>query len=122
MVFHPDGRIEDLSLAEAEHSPEIVASGRIFPEGLARRVQESYRYKHGFRNTAFTHRDQIQIDDVPGSGSTMPFMMAFRRGEDPLVAALAEQLKANRALVQQLLAQDRKLEQLLEQARKKSPG
>jgi hypothetical protein len=77
MVFHPDGRIEDLSVARAAQRPEIVATGRLFPRTLARRVQDSYKFKRGLLNTLVGHRDQTQIDDDDASGHRMPYLMAF---------------------------------------------
>lgn len=74
-VVHPDGTMEDLSPEEAEKRPFIVRSGRMFPEALARRIQESYQYKDGILNRLFTHKEQTQIADT-GSNS-QPYLMDF---------------------------------------------
>jgi hypothetical protein len=74
-VVHADGRMEDLSPEEAEERPFIVQSGRLFPESLARRIQESYQYKGGILNRLFTHEEQTQISDT-GSNS-QPYLMDF---------------------------------------------
>lgn len=74
-VVHPDGTMEDLSPEEAEKRPFIVQSGRMFPEALARRIQESYQYKGGILNRLFTHKEQTQISDT-GSNS-QPYLMDF---------------------------------------------
>lgn len=80
MVFHADGKIEDLSVEEAAKRDEIVAAGRIVPEKLARQIQESYAYKNGAWNTLFGHRDQTKIADPENSANKMPYLMAFREG------------------------------------------
>jgi hypothetical protein len=77
LLYHPDGRIEDLSAEEAQRRPEIIASGRLVPEELARRIHDSYRFKNGALNTFFGHRDQTEVHDVDVSGNRMPYLMAF---------------------------------------------
>ena len=49
-VVHPDGEIEDLSPDEARKRPEITSTGRLFPDTLARRIQDAYAYKRGIWN------------------------------------------------------------------------
>src|SRR5690606_32200879 len=66
-VVHPDGEIEDLSPEEARKRPFIVATGRLFPEALARRIQDSYQYKNGIWNRIFTHREQTVVADTESS-------------------------------------------------------
>lgn len=46
-VYHQDGKLEDLTPEQALARPELVASGRIFPEDLARDVAEANGYKTG---------------------------------------------------------------------------
>ncbi len=41
LVYHEDGTLEDLTPEEAAARPELVASGRIYPEALARAEAES---------------------------------------------------------------------------------
>jgi hypothetical protein len=74
-VVHPDGRIEDLSPAAAAARPELVASGRIFPEALARRVQDAYAYKKGLWNTWFVHEEQTHISDT--EDNQQPYLIDF---------------------------------------------
>lgn len=76
-VVHPDGEMEDLSPEEAAGRPEIANSGRVFPETLAREIQESYKYKNGIINRFTTHNDQIEIADDGGSNS-QPYLMDFK--------------------------------------------
>lgn len=74
-VVHPDGEIEDLSPEEARKRPFIVATGRLFPEALARRIQDSYQYKNGIWNRIFTHREQTVVADT--ESSQQPYLMSF---------------------------------------------
>ena len=74
-VVHADGTVEDLPPEEAEKRPFIVQSGRMFPEALARRIQESYQYKGGILNRLFTHKDQTQIADT--GSNHQPYLMDF---------------------------------------------
>lgn len=79
MVFHDKAhgcKVEDLSVKQAEARPDLIASGRIFPEQLARDVQNDYGYKHGAWNTMFSHRDQTEVTNV--DGNPMPYLMAFK--------------------------------------------
>lgn len=46
-VYHQDGRIEDLTPRQALARPELVASGRLFPERLAREIASAYGYRDG---------------------------------------------------------------------------
>ena len=63
-VVHPDGRIEDLSPREARGRAEVRAAGRLFPEQLAREIQDAYAYKRGIWNRLFVHEEQTQITDT----------------------------------------------------------
>lgn len=74
-VVHPDGRIEDLSPGQARERPELVASGRLFPEALARRIQDAYAYKRGIANHIFTHTEQTQITDT--EANRQPYLIDF---------------------------------------------
>jgi hypothetical protein len=77
-VVHPDGRIEDLSPDEARERPELVASGRLFPEKLARKIQDAYAYKRGISNRFFTHTEQTQITDT--EDNHQPYLIDFGAG------------------------------------------
>jgi hypothetical protein len=77
-VVAPDGRIEDLSPDEARRRPELVASGRIFPERLARRIQDAYAYKKGVWNNWFVHDEQTQIVDT--EANHQPYLIDFGPG------------------------------------------
>ena len=74
-VVAPDGTIEDLEPAEARRRPEIVAAGRLFPVGLARRIQDAYAYKRGIWNKLFVHEEQTQITDT--EANQQPYLIDF---------------------------------------------
>jgi hypothetical protein len=77
-VVHPDGRIEDLSPDQARERTELVASGRLFPELLARRIQDAYAYKRGIANRIFSHTEQTQITDT--EDNHQPYLIDFGDG------------------------------------------
>ncbi len=74
-VVHPDGKIEDLSPDEARKRPEITSTGRLFPDTLARRIQDAYAYKRGIWNRFFVHEEQTQISDT--ESNQQPYLIAF---------------------------------------------
>jgi len=74
-VVSPDGRIEDLEPQEARRRPEIVGSARLFPESLARRIQDAYSYKRGIWNRLFVHEEQTQITDT--EANRQPYLIDF---------------------------------------------
>jgi len=79
-VVHPDGEIEDLSPEQAAERPEIAESGRLFPESLARRIMDSYKYKNGIWNRLFVHREQTEIadnEDGEIADNPQPYLMDF---------------------------------------------
>ncbi len=75
-VVSPDGRIEDLSPEEAAQRPELASSGRVYPDTLARAVQDSYAYKGGILNRFFVHEDQTQITDT--AVNRQPYLIDFQ--------------------------------------------
>ena len=77
-VVHPDGQIEDLSPEQAWTRPELVRSGRVYPENLARRKQDAYAYKNGLWNKWFLHKDQTQITNT--ETNPQPYLLDFKRG------------------------------------------
>jgi hypothetical protein len=74
-VVHPDGEIEDLSLEEARQRPEISSTGRLFPDTLARRIQDAYAYKRGIWNRFVLHEEQTQISDT--ESNQQPYLIDF---------------------------------------------
>jgi hypothetical protein len=77
-VVSGDGTIEDLEPEEAAKRPELVATGRIYPDTLARTVQDSYAYKGGIFNKLFVHEDQTQITDT--ALNRQPYLIDFGAG------------------------------------------
>ena len=74
-VVHPDGEIEDLSPEEARKRPEITTTGRLFPDTLARRIQDAYAYKRGIWNRFVLHEEQTQISDT--EDNKQPYLIDF---------------------------------------------
>ncbi len=74
-VVHPDGEIEDLSPDEARKRAEIVSTGRLFPDTLARRIQDAYAYKRGIWNRYVLHEEQTQISDT--EDNQQPYLIDF---------------------------------------------
>ncbi len=74
-VVHPDGKIEDLTPDEARKRPEITSTGRLFPDTLARRIQDAYAYKRGIWNRFVLHDEQTQISDT--ESNQQPYLIDF---------------------------------------------
>jgi hypothetical protein len=74
-VVSPNGDIEDLEPDEAAKRPELAASGRVFPDTQARRVQDAYQYKRGVWNAWFVHEDQTRITDT--ETNKQPYLVDF---------------------------------------------
>ncbi|MFT4036318.1 MAG: hypothetical protein QM679_12165 [Patulibacter sp.] len=72
-VVHPSGQIEDLSPSEAARRPEIATSGRLFPDTLARRIQDAHALKGGIWNYLLLHKDQTQIVDT--ESNRQPYLL-----------------------------------------------
>ncbi len=89
-VVSPDGSIEDLEPDEAAKRPELAATGRVYPDTLARTVQDSYAYKGGIFNKLFVHEDQTQITDT--ALNRQPYLIDFqgRGGLGPQWVTVAE--------------------------------
>lgn len=77
-VAHPDGRIEDLSPEEASKRPELVQSGRIYPDTLARREHDAFAMRGGIWNFLFLHDEQTQIVDT--ELNRQPYLMRGPNG------------------------------------------
>jgi hypothetical protein len=65
-VYHQDGRMEDLTPQQALARPELVRSGRLFPEEQARDLAEAYGYKKG-AGAVLSDDSRTQIDDPEGN-------------------------------------------------------
>ena len=72
LVVHPDGEIEDLSPQEAINDGRFEGE-RLYPEELARKVGDVWKYRNGYWNTWFAHKDEAQIPriDAPEGQSTL---------------------------------------------------
>ena len=65
-VYHQDGRMEDLSPQQALARPELVRTGRLFPEAQARDLAEAYGYETG-ADAVVADGARTQIDDPKGN-------------------------------------------------------
>jgi hypothetical protein len=74
-VVAPDGTIEDLEPEEAARRRDLAASGRIFSDTQARRIQDAYQYKRGLWNAWFVHEDQTRITDT--ETNRQPYLVDF---------------------------------------------
>ncbi|MGI8461353.1 MAG: PepSY domain-containing protein [Solirubrobacterales bacterium] len=68
LVYHRDGTIEDISPEVAATRPELVRTGRIFPEAVARAQAE-----------ALAASDEIDGEIVDGEGNKQPFLTSIDR-------------------------------------------
>lgn len=66
LVYHQDGRIEDLEPEEAAHRPELRATGRLFPESLARRLAE-----------ALARTDELEGEIADGDDNRQPYLVSL---------------------------------------------
>lgn len=67
MVVHPDGEIEDLSPEEAIKDGRFEEE-RLYPEQLARKVGDVWKYRNGYWNTWSAHEDEAVIPEIGGTG------------------------------------------------------
>lgn len=67
MVVHPDGEIEDLSPEEAIKDGRFEGE-RLYPEQLARKVGDVWKYRNGYWNTWSAHEDEAVIPDIGATG------------------------------------------------------
>ena len=103
LVVHPDGEIEDLSPQEATNDGRFEGE-RLYPEELARKVGEVWKYRNGYWNTWFAHKDEAQIPQInppedqgatdeqaappPGTSTNqMPFLIPTGEGPQWFLAA-----------------------------------
>src|ERR687894_1530063 len=63
MVVHPDGEIEDLSPEEAINDGRFEGE-RLYPEQLARKVGDVWKYRNGYWNTWSAHEDEAVIPEI----------------------------------------------------------
>ena len=67
LVVHPDGEVENLSPEEAIKDGRFEGE-RLYPEQLARKVGDVWKYRNGYWNTWFAHEDEAQIPQIDASG------------------------------------------------------
>lgn len=82
----PEGNIEFLEPEEAAEN-EVLQDQRLYPYELAKKKVSSMAYKHGIINAWFTHRDQLEVAEVPGENNDQPFTILTEEGVKLFVAA-----------------------------------
>ncbi|MHB9288858.1 hypothetical protein ACKVMT_17660 [Halobacteriales archaeon Cl-PHB] len=78
-----NGSVTDLSPTAARNHPALNGTNgeqNIYPYSLARFQVKSISYQHGVVNTLISHRDQIELADVPGQGNDQPFVVPTEEG------------------------------------------
>jgi len=60
----------------------ILDEQQVFPEGIARLYGESFAYVHGFWNKLIKHKDQTELNDVPGEGNRMPYFVITKNEDE----------------------------------------
>ena len=98
LVVHPDGEIENLTPQEAIQD-ERFEGERLYPEQLARKVGDVWKYRNGYWNTWFAHEDEAQIPQINtpedqnadtregASTNQMPFLIPTEEGPQWFLAA-----------------------------------
>jgi hypothetical protein len=103
MVVHPDGETEKLTPEEAVNDGRFDGE-RLYPEQLARKVGNVWKYRNGYWNTWFAHEyeatiPRINTSDQPASEESsaaiseatstnqMPFLIPTREGPRWFLAA-----------------------------------
>lgn len=103
LVVHPDGEVENLSPEEAIGDRRFEGE-RLYPEELARRVGDVWKYRNGYWNTWFAHEGEARIPQIDTSegqaasdgqtatseGTTtnqMPFLIPTGKGPQWFTAA-----------------------------------
>jgi hypothetical protein len=71
MVVHPDGEMEKLSPEEAVND-ERFEGERLYPEQLARKVGDVWKYRNGYWNTWFAHEDEATIPQINAADTAAP--------------------------------------------------
>ena len=98
LVVHPDGEIENLSPQEAIEDGRFEGE-RLYPEQLARKVGDVWKYRNGYWNTWFAHEDEAQVPQINTpedqnaatlegtSTNQMPFLIPTEEGPQWFLAA-----------------------------------
>ena len=102
MVVHPDGETEKLTPEEAINDKRFEGE-RLYPEQLARKVGNVWKYRNGYWNTWFAHEDEATIPQINASEEPpseapstlnqatstgqMPFLIPTQKGPQWFLAA-----------------------------------
>ena len=73
-LFFEDRSVRWVPADKIDEEP-LLANQQVFPEELARRIAQSFRYPHSIANTLFKHQDQYELADVPEEGNQFPYFI-----------------------------------------------
>jgi hypothetical protein len=83
LVYHQDGTIEDLTPEEAADRPELVHSGRIFPESVARAQAD-----------ALARSDELEGEIVDAEDNKQPYLTAIDKDTTAWVTIVNDKARA----------------------------
>lgn len=86
-VAHQDGKLEDLTLAQARKRPDLIASGRLLAEDYVRKIHENLRYRRGAVNGRFGRQEVYELGDA-GEGNGQPYLTVLATGRPAWVSVL----------------------------------
>ena len=94
MVVHPDGETEKLTPEEATEDPRFEGE-RLYPEQLARKVGDVWKYRNGYWNTWFAHEDEaviprIDASEEPATEASATLDQATSTGQMPFLIPTQE--------------------------------
>ncbi len=74
VLIDGEGNMKYVSPEKIDEEP-ILHGQQVFPEAIARLYGESFAYKRGVWNAWIAHKDQTELNDVPGEGNFMPYLI-----------------------------------------------
>ncbi|MEU4289723.1 hypothetical protein AB0E63_15980 [Kribbella sp. NPDC026596] len=83
LVYHQDGTLEDLTPEEAAARPDLVRTGRLFPEAVARAQAE-----------ALARSDEFEGDIHDGKNNRQPYLTAIDRNLTVWVTIIDDESRA----------------------------
>ena len=82
LVIAPDGSIDDLTPDQAAQDPRLVGQ-RLFPEELAQRIGDNWKYHDGLWNEIFVHANQTDVEQLPEDDNQMPYLLPLNISGGP---------------------------------------
>lgn len=85
-LIRNDGRVTIMGPDEAQKS-DVLSGQRLVPFSLSRYYAQAFKYRHGYMNTLWGHKGEIEIAPLPGQGNDQPFLISTMTGPAYVVAA-----------------------------------